>query len=389
MSAPTLLLAPALPGPASRHAVDAILGGLGRLGLAVADFAVGLRPAMPGGLTLDSWAMRLETLAALLDRAGDGADMVLGHGRQALFDGAEDGSGCIADLAALFGLPVILHADATLLGHSVVALVDGHLRHREDVQVAAVVLTGVADAAQARHLVAACDACFSAPVLGCIAADAVPALDLARLPRLARHPGVTPLQSVARPLPPPGQRIAVAAGPGFEAALKPVLDGWRVQGAELRPFSPAAGDPVPADADAVYLPPGELAAPVLGGRLRAGLAAAAGRGAFVYGEGSGHLLLGRSLTVADRPHEAAGLLPMHATLTAPLPRPVYRQAALLAACPLGGAGAAFRGHVPNPATIEDGGVPPLFDLGPHGFCGSRLSNVAGSPVQLVDRARPA
>ena len=57
-------------------------------------------------LNLDPWAMRpglSQGLAAEL--AADG-DLLLIEGAMGLFDGARDGSGSTADLAALLGLPV-------------------------------------------------------------------------------------------------------------------------------------------------------------------------------------------------------------------------------------------------------------------------------------------
>ena len=55
-----------------------------------------------------------------------------------LFDGAADGTGATADIAALFGLPVVLVVDVTGMGASVAALIDGFRRHREDVEVVGV-----------------------------------------------------------------------------------------------------------------------------------------------------------------------------------------------------------------------------------------------------------
>ena len=55
-----------------------------------------------------------------------------------LFDGAADGRGSTADLAATLKLPVLLVVDAERQGQSVAALVSGFARFRPDVEVAGV-----------------------------------------------------------------------------------------------------------------------------------------------------------------------------------------------------------------------------------------------------------
>ena len=86
----------------------------------------------------------------------------------------------------------------------------------------------------------------SIPDLGAFltaAADLVEArLDLDRIQRLARPPSVSLLGPDTRPLPPLGQRTAVARDRAFAFAYAAVLDGWRRQGVEVLPFSPLADE---------------------------------------------------------------------------------------------------------------------------------------------------
>ena len=49
---------------------------------------------------LDTWAMRRETLAKLVADAARDAELVIGEGVMGLFDGAPDGGGSTASLAA-------------------------------------------------------------------------------------------------------------------------------------------------------------------------------------------------------------------------------------------------------------------------------------------------
>jgi cobyrinic acid a,c-diamide synthase len=176
-----------------------------------------------------------------------------------------------------------------------------------------------------------------------------------------------------------------------------MLEGWRSAGAELTPFSPLADEAPVMDADAVFLPGGypELHAGALAGNRRflAGLVEAAERGATIYGECGGYMVLGRGLVdAAGTRHAMAGLLPLETSFAERRRQLGYRQARLPAAGPLGAAGAAFRGHEYHYATIlEEGAGSPLFatadaDGSALGMAGRVKGKVMGSFLHLVDRA---
>jgi cobyrinic acid a,c-diamide synthase len=435
MSAPGIVIAAPASGAGKTTLTLGILQALRRRGLAVGSFKVGpdyIDPAFHSAATgrpsysIDSWAMRFETVAALLEESGRDCDLQVGEGVMGLFDGAADGTGSTADIAALFGLPVILVVDAAAMGASVAALVDGFRRFREDVEVTAVVFNRVGSSAHADLLSRACFEHLSTPILGSIprsrelalpsrhlglvqavehpdlevflkaAADlAEDRLDLDRILRLARPPSVSLLGPAAQPLPPLGQRIAVAQDPAFAFAYPAILDGWRRQGVELHPFSPLADEPPDAGADAVFLPGGypELHAGTLAGseRFLAGLRAAAARSAFIYGECGGYMALGRTLVARDgTAHAMAGLLPVVTSFAKPGLHLGYRQIELLGPCPLGRLGAAFRGHEFHFARETERAGASLFrarcargqDLGEQGC---RSGTVAGSFLHLIDR----
>src|SRR5262249_33450918 len=116
---------------------------------------------------------------------------------------------------------------------------------------------------------------------------------LARVARAQRKPETN---GGAARVPPLGQRLAVAREIPFAFAYPRLLAQWRDAGAELSFFSPLADEAPAAGADAVYLPGGypELHAGRLAanGRLMGGLRAAAGRGATIFGECGGYMVLG-------------------------------------------------------------------------------------------------
>jgi cobyrinic acid a,c-diamide synthase len=376
-------------------------------------------------LNLDHWAMRKATRGAVIAAAGEGADLVIAEGMMGLFDGAPSGGGSTADIAAETGWPVILVVDAGAQAQSIAALVRGFARFRRAVRCAGVVLTKVGGAPHRGLLETALagarirvfgmlgfDSALALPErhLGLVqareqaiepilermadAADAALDLDaLAACARGSRVPAASPLSA----LPPLGQRIAVADDAAFAFAYPHLLEGWRHAGAELRLFSPLADEAPPRDCDAVFLPGGypELHAGRLAANrnFRAGLRAAASRGAFVYGECGGYMALGEALVDArGRAHAMLGLLPLVTSFAEPRLQIGYRSVTAASASPLGPRDTRFRGQEFHFArvvherrgralfTVEDGaGAAPRV-------AGLRRGSVAGSYIHLIDTA---
>lgn len=439
MARGVLIAAPA-SGSGKTTVTLGLLRWLRNQGLAAASVKIGpdyIDPAFHAAaagrpcLNLDSWAMRRQTLAAAADQAGAAAELIVGEGVMGLFDGAADGTGSTAEMASLSGWPVVLLVDAAGMGASVAALVEGFARHRSDLEIAGVICNRVGSARHAKLLTDALRP-LGIPLLGCLpkcpdlilpsrhlglvqasehadleafleeAAGWVGAnLDWRRLVALARPacfdgaPESGP-QADPSPLPPLGRKIAVARDRAFAFAYPLLLEGWRKDGAVIEFFSPLADQAPGPDCDAVYLPGGypELSAGDLAAAqtFMAGLRAAGARGAVVYGECGGYMMLGQGLIDAQgRRHAMAGLLP-HETSFADRRRSLgYRSLKLLSDGPLGMAGAGYRGHEFHYATLagSDRGEPWLRawdsageDQGP---LGSRAGAVFGSFLHLIDR----
>jgi len=407
-------------------------------GLRVASFKVGpdyIDPAFhlaAGALrcpNLDSWAMRLPTLAHLAEAATAGADLVVGEGVMGLFDGGPDGRGSTADVASLLGLPVVLAVDAKGMGQSVAALAAGFAEFRDDVAVAGVICNRIGGARHAQLLGEALDARLPGLRLGALPMD--PGLDLpsrhlglvqarerdlepviARAAELvAAHVDLDRLAALAAPVtlaafgapgplvPSPGQRIALAHDDAFAFAYEAVVVGWRRAGSTIHPFSPLADEAPDAAADAVILPGGypELHAGRLAAASRfiAGLRAAAAREAVIYGECGGFMVLGEGLIDADGVrHPMAGLLPVVTSFAERSLHLGYRRLTVRAAGFLGRVGSLYRGHEFHYARlVEPGAAPALFDVAdaagrPLGPAGAQIGRTAGSFMHLIDRAVP-
>lgn len=434
--APGLIVAAPASGSGKTVLALGILHHFRRGGMAVASFKTGPdyidaaylgAAAMRDCVNLDGWSMRHATLSGLIGGLEADSDLIIGEGVMGLFDGATDGTGSTADLAALTGWPVVLVIDARGMAASAAAVARGFAGHRHDVTVAGVIFNRVGGAGHAKTLRDACLAADCPPVLGCIPRQVDLSLDERHLglvqaaeqaelghfmdaaaDLVAEHVDMAALMALAKaggaggreagpPWPPLGQHVAVARDPSFAFAYPWLLAAWRRAGCEISRFSPLADEAPDPQADAVYLPGGypELHAGRLAanGCFLAGLRAAAARGAVVYGECGGYMVLGRAL-VDDKgaSHAMAGLLPITTSFAEPRLHLGYRKLNLAMSGPLGAAGARFRGHEFHYAAALDGdGQAPLFQgtdaagraLPP---LGAMAGSVMGSFVHLVDRA---
>jgi len=378
-------------------------------------------------LNFDPWAMRAELISAnaALHRAG--GRMLVIEGMMGLFDGAVDGTGTPADLAALLGLSVVLVVDCSRMSQSVAAVVSGFANFRADIRIAGVVLNRVASDRHERMLRQALDA-VRMPVVAVIRSDASLALperhlglvqagehgaleqfieaaaevvskacDFDLLLRAAhQHLVRTSAANIAR-LMPFGQRIAVARDIAFAFCYEHMLLGWKRRGAEISFFSPLADEAPSADADAVYLPGGypELHAHKLAAasQFRAAAKAAAARGVRIYGECGGYMVLGEGLVdAAGARHEMLGLLPVVTSYEKRQRHLGYRRVVPLAGSFFDKPMTAHEFHYST--IVSEGEADRLFavkdalnnDLGAAGL---QRGNVAGSYMHLIDLAGDA
>jgi cobyrinic acid a,c-diamide synthase len=417
----------------------ALLALLKRSGVAVVSCKVGpdyIDPQFHACATgrpcfnLDGWAMRPATLARLMQQATRGAELLIVEGVMGLFDGAPSDDalapGSTAEIAARTRLPVVLVLRAKGIGATAAALLQGLKHHHPDVRVAGVLFNEVGGERH-RAMLAQAAARADLPVLGYLpafddialpsrhlglvqareheafdryldrlSAHVAPLLDLPALRALAAQPIIAEAATVA-PIPPLGQRIAIADDVAFGFSYAATLLGWRAAGAEIIRFSPLADEAPDAAADAVFLPGGypELHAGRLAGNrtFMDGLRAAARRGAAIYGECGGYMTLGESLIDAEGVrHAMAGLLPVVTSFAVRKLHLGYRRGTLLEDAPFGKAHRSFRGHEFHYATvISEGGGDSLFavedaacrDLGSQG---RRQGSVFGSFLHLIDEA---
>jgi cobyrinic acid a,c-diamide synthase len=376
-------------------------------------------------VTLDPWAATPDQLRARAlrhIRALEGSHLVI-EGAMGLFDGAPEpeyplGRGSTADVAAALGLPVVLVLDAAHMGQGAAAVAAGVAGFRADVHVAGVILNRLASSRHERIVRGAVETVL--PVLGALGRR-----DDLGLP--SRHLGLVQagersdlegfiaraaewvasdcdvdailadsayLHGAADPpahIEPLGTRIAVARDLAFGFSYAHMLDDWRALGAEISFFSPLADEGPDKVADAVFLPGGypELHAGALASaeRFRSGMAAAAARGALIYGECGGYMVLGDGMFDENGArHRMLGLLRLETSFAKRQRHLGYRSLTPLGGLPWHGV---LRGHEFHYATTLKAEGAPLFlahdaegaDLGETGLHAGR---VMGSFAHVIE-----
>ncbi|WP_095588560.1 cobyrinate a,c-diamide synthase [Actibacterium ureilyticum] len=432
---PGLLISAPASGTGKTTLMLGLLRALADRGVAVQPFKCGPDYIDPGfhgaaagqaSVNLDSWAMAPGLLGRLMGVAS-GADLVLAEGSMGLFDGVaspgETGIGASADIAALTGWPVVLVLDASGQAQSAAAVARGFATMRPDVDLAGVVLNRVASPRHEallragfrgtgievlgalprlksiempeRHLglVQAEEHSTLNQILTDAGAFIAGHLDLDRLIAAAR-PTQAPDAAVT-PVPPPGQRIALARDAAFSFVYPHLMDSWRAQGAEVLPFSPLADQAPDDSADICWLPGGypELHA----GQLAAAETFRAGLQAFaetrpVHGECGGYMAMGAGLVDKDGTrHQMAGLLGLETSYAKRKMHLGYRLAELAAPLPGHAAGARLRGHEFHYSTILSQPDAPLAHVTDANGAevpetGSRCGHATGTFFHLIARA---
>ncbi len=277
----------------------------------------------------------LEDARWRLAEAAQRADVVLVEGVMGLFDGTPSA----ADLAKALGLPVLLVVDASKMAQTFAAVAHGLATFDPALHVWGVVANRVAGP---RHqaliterlppslaLVGMLAKCEEALIperhLGLYLAEEIDDLD-ARLDRLAEtiRPWVAkaPWPQVLLPDQPPpavplslaGRQVAVASDAAFAFRYPANEALLTALGATLRYFSPLADEPVPSDANALWLPggyPERFAEPLAAAdRFRVSLIAAHRARVPILAECGGMMVLAQWLEQTDGARfPMVGLLP--------------------------------------------------------------------------------
>ncbi len=276
----------------------------------------------------------------LLYRAACEADLILVEGVMGLFDGEPSA----ADLARRFGLPVLAVIDGSAMAQTFGALAFGLANYQPDLSFAGVIANRVASEGHRALLQNSLPA--DIPWYGALGRDEAIALPSRHLglmmageisdldtridtaaqaladtaavdqPPAIRFDPAFPQASIAPQL--KGQTVAIARDAAFAFLYRANIDCLQALGAELRFFSPIAGDDLPP-CDSVYLPGGypelHLGSLSRNRKLAASLKRHVAEGKPLLAECGGMLYLLDSLSDRDGQRgDMAGILPGHARL---------------------------------------------------------------------------
>lgn len=433
---PLVIAAPA-SGSGKTTVTLGLLAALQRRGMRVAPFKVGPDFIDPGhhaaacGRTsrnLDGWMCGEEAVRASFSSACRDAEVAVVEGVMGLFDGASGDSdeGSTAEIARWLSGQILLVVDARSQARSIAALVKGFVEFAPDLKFAGVICNRVGSA---RHAELLREALASTPglppLLGCLPRDEQVALPERHLGLVTADEGCGDYTALADLVEThleldrlfedredrgqtmtldtlvqchgltPQVRIGIPRDAAFCFYYPENLELLAGAGAELVPFSPLAGDRLPAGLNGLYLGGGypELYAEQLATNigLLEDLRSAIAAGLPVYAECGGMLLL----TEGIDDYDMAGILPGRARLLPKRKALGYRQVEFLTDTPLGPVGTQARGHEFHYSELDlPTSIPRCYqltrkggaDLGREGF---RVNNLLASYVHLHFGSNPA
>jgi cobyrinic acid a,c-diamide synthase len=390
---PGLVIGGASSGAGKTLIASGVIGALRRRGLVVQPFKCGPDYIDPGWLAsaagrpcrnLDLWLVGEEGVRETMARGSAGADIAIIEGVMGLFDGAKFDSNAhsTADIAASLGAPVLLVIDISAAGRSAAATALSFARFDPALPVAAVALNRAGSEGHARGCAEAIAEVAGLPTLGWLASSSALALperhlglhlaaetdrregilsaaadavaehfDIDALIRLARSASPRPAIKLHAPAAAPAGApvLAIARDVAFSFYYEDDLDLLRAEGVRLVPFSPVAGERLPAGAAGVYLGGGypELYARELADNraLWGEIGALHARGAPILAECGGFMALTEALVDdAGVRHAMAGLVPGVVRMTPSLAALGYREARACSDCLLAAVGETLRAH---------------------------------------------
>lgn len=333
---------------------------------------------------VDSWMCSPAAARELFERGARGADIAIVEGVMGMFDGKDplSNEGSTAAIAKLIGSPVLLVADCFGMARSAAAVVKGFQSFDPEVRIAGVVANRVGSRKHFELVRKAVEQACGIPVLGFLERDerlVMPERHLGLVPSIERGELAPFFELLAEQVkgsfeldklqdamgtvgPPTGlsvlfagepsapkAKIAVARDEAFSFYYPENLELLVHYGAEILPFSPLRGEPVPADADGLYLGGGfpEEFAETLSRQTEAlaSIRSAVRRGLPTLAECGGFMVLTEEIaTRGGAAYPMAGIIPGKVRMQDKLAALGYREISGLPGNFLIGPGEQARGH---------------------------------------------
>ncbi|MBI2349252.1 MAG: cobyrinate a,c-diamide synthase [Deltaproteobacteria bacterium] len=388
-----LVIAGTHSGVGKTTVATGIMAVLCRKGYKVQPFKVGpdyIDPSYHGAVcglpsrNLDTWLLERAAVVELFRRAMRDKEIAVVEGVMGLFDGfrGEDEEGSTAHVAKLVRLPVILVVDASAAARSVGALVLGFKNFDPHIELAGVILNGIAGERHLefvkpslekagvtllgylpkrpdlrlpeRHLglIPTVEGRVSVEFFGRLVEQVERTIDVDRISRLAAPIDLSEPDSSL--LFPEAHRaakvaIAVARDKAFNFYYPDSLDLLEAWGAEIVSFSLLEDRELPSGVGGVYIGGGfpELYARELSENslMRSSVQRAAQRGLPIYAECGGLMYLGESIEDSEsKNYPMAAVFPYRSSMKGSKLTLGYRNVSALDDNPLMSKGESVRGH---------------------------------------------
>ncbi|WP_206378397.1 cobyrinate a,c-diamide synthase [Sneathiella limimaris] len=375
---------------------------------------------------LDPWGMQNTTLDYTLHDIGKHAELVIGEGVMGLFDGARDGTGSTADLAAQYQIPIILVMTAKGQAASAGAVLHGFNQFRKNTKIAGVIFNQVSSPAHGEFLKKAAEdldipclglipkkdhLALPSRHLGLVQAGEMPELesfleeaaelittsvDLDSLQSFASIPKISSNEDAIGPLF-QASHIAIAKDAAFTFIYPHLLKRSGKAGQHITYFSPLADEAPDPRTDFIYLPGGypelHLEALAKAHHFREALQTAKKKSIPIFGECGGYMVMGQEIIGKDGlAYPMTGLLSHRTSFETPKIHLGYRKLRLLKDSPFGSVGQKLRAHEFHYASelIDELKTTPLFSVTDangvsKGSVGECDGSAFGSFLHLIDQ----
>jgi cobyrinic acid a,c-diamide synthase len=334
---------------------------------------------------LDTWMMEPHVVKEVFHRGSEGADLSVIEGVMGMYDGKDplSNKGSTADVSQLLQAPVILVVNAESMARSAAAVVLGFQKLDPHVQIAGVIVNCVGSKGHYELVKTAIEQVCGIPVVGYLTkqetfqiperhlglipaiergemsgmfdvlADAVEAtVDVEQIVQIAysAKPWIAPKPTLfVRQKCDPVVTIAVARDMAFNFYYPENLELLAWNGADLVEFQPLAGEPIPENANGVYIGGGfpEEFAETLSRHetVKTSLRRAVEDGMPIFAECGGFMYLMEALTDRQgKTHQMSGIVPATVAMQSRLAALGYREVTAIRDTLLLLAGERARGH---------------------------------------------
>ncbi|WP_252315449.1 cobyrinate a,c-diamide synthase [Sinobaca sp. H24] len=339
----------------------------------------------------DSWMLGEEGMKDVFRRGSGDADISVIEGVMGMYDGKSPTSdqGSTAEVSQMLEAPVILVVNISSMARSAAAIVKGFQSLSDSSRIAGVLLNMAGNEGHAKLCQTAIEQECNVPVVGFLLRGDVPAIPerhLGLIPAIERGEldgffaelGTVMAERidmdriyeiaasapdrewpVRKPVEPKHHAvIAVAYDAAFNFYYPENLELLEESGAELVYFKPLADEPLPAQADGLYIGggfPEEFAEELAGNqKTKTSIHEALKEKLPVYAECGGYMYLGDTLTTTDGiPHEMLGIIPVAVTMQTKLASLGYREITALDDSVIMRRGTVAKGHEFHYSTAEE------------------------------------